>query len=176
MTAAYQIGDKARSATLKTLQHRNTPFTWGVLVICFLFFVPSLLVDRIWINVESVEVNQTNVLGEPIELKVNRKVLQEFKGYFTVDIRRVDGELVYQASSNGAFSYSPGKQLPNPLLMNWWVGGEHELENARKRGFNIGFFYLDTCHTVVIGVWDIPFARRCVQSNVFQVINNEGNT
>lgn len=162
-----------KTVTRQTMANRNTPMTWIILLICFFYFVPSLLMDRIWIHLESTEVSSLNLVGEPITMVVTREVKQEFRGYFTVDIRRTNGELVYQAESDGVFIYGPGKTFPDPLLLEWWLGGRSKMIEAKSRGFDTGFYYIDTCHTVVIGIWDIPFARRCVQSNAFQVIDEK---
>jgi hypothetical protein len=161
------------TVTRQTLSNRNTPMTWMVILICFFYFVPSLLMDRIWIHLETVEVSPLNLVGEPITMVVHREVLREFRGYFTVDIRRTNGELIYSADSEGTFIYGPGKKLPEPLLLTWWMGGQKQMAEARARGFDTGSYYIDTCHTVVLGIWDIPVARRCVQSNIFQVIDEK---
>jgi hypothetical protein len=129
--------------------------------------------DKIWIHLESVDVSPINIEGEGVTMVVKREVLRDFRGYFTVDIRRTNGELIYPAKSEGSFIYSPSKELPDPLYLTWWLGGQKEMAQAKARGFGIGSYYIDTCHTVVLGIWEIPIARRCVQSNTFLIINEK---
>lgn len=156
--------------TIATLQKRNTPFTWVILFIACWFFVPSLIMDKIWMNVKSVHVQEETPFGEVIIMKVEREILRDFQGTFSVSVRRQDGELICQGRPDESFQYRTEGILPEPVTLSYWLGGPEKLMRCRGNGFGEGTYYIDTCHTVVIGSGQVPFARRCVRSNLFTII------
>jgi len=155
--------------TLQTLHKRNTPFTWVILFIAIWFFVPSLLMNNIWLNLKEVHVQEEIMYGEPIYLEVDRDILKDFEGKFTVSIRSGNGELICQGQPDHAFIYRVDNELPVPLTLTYWLGGPEKEIRCRGNGFSTGIYYLDTCHTVVVGSAQIPIARRCVSSNKFRI-------
>lgn len=156
--------------TYATLQKRNTPFNWIVLLVAVWFFIPSLLMNRIWINLKDVHVQEQVVYGEPIYLEVDRVIIRDFEGSFTVSIRTENGELICQGKPDDTFIYRVENELPIPLTLTYWLGGPEKITRCRGNGFSTGVYYLDTCHTVVIGSAQIPIARRCISSNRFAIV------
>lgn len=163
------------SNTYETLKKRNTPFTWIVLFVAAWFFVPSLFMTHIWFDLKSVHINEENILNEDIEMIVEREIIREFNGFFEVSIRKENGTLVCQGRPDSPFIYRVESKLPIPVLLSYWIGGPEKMTRCRKNGFGIGTYYVDTCHTVVIFSNQISFARRCVKSNKFTVVNPEVN-
>jgi hypothetical protein len=159
------------SNTLRTLNQRNTPFTWFILILSFVLFFPSVLVERIWIDVRDIHVVDS-VSPDSVEMHVDRTVLRKFNGMFSVTVRRADGEYICTGAPKEPFEYKPGKDLPSPLYLEWWIGGAHQMDACIDSGFGAGRYFLDTCHIIHATVWDIPFARRCVQSNEFTIEND----
>lgn len=159
------------SKTVETLHRRNTPFVWLVLVVAFLFFVPSLLMDSIWMDLKKVEVKNPSVAGEPIEMYVDREIHRPFTGSYSVTIREIHGEtgeFICEGRPLAPFPYDPARELPEPLHLTWWLGSEAHMNTCKENGFVKGHqFQIRTCHTVVVTVWDLSLARRCVMSNVF---------
>jgi hypothetical protein len=159
--------------TKETLHKRNTPFTWFILLGAFFFFVPSLSMDSIWINLRSVEVKQPINSNGVIELVVDRTIHREFRGVYSVDIKRINGinnEAVCRGKPVTPFFYNPSNELPDPVSLTWWLGGEKNMVECKENGFQEGtLFQVLTCHTVVVSQWDIPLARRCVLSNTFSL-------
>lgn len=154
--------------TQETLQKRNTPFTWMVLILTFFYLVPSLLVPYIWINVRDIHVQQFNVQGDPILMKVDRKIHMNYTGGFSVTVRRTDGEFIYQTNSN-FFRYRVDAKLPEDLDLEWWLGGPDKMKSAIAHGLDTGSFFLNTCHKVAIGPMELVIAKRCVESNHFVI-------
>lgn len=157
--------------TTETLKQRNTPFTWFILVVAFLFFVPSLLMDSIWFHLKSVEVSSPVDSSQMIELAVDREIHRPFRGSYLVTIREINGstqEAICEGKPLQPFPYDPARDLPEPLSLTWWLGSDAYMQTCKENGFTAGKqFQIRTCHTVVATVWDLPLARRCVMSNVF---------
>jgi hypothetical protein len=58
---------------------------------------------------------------------VARQIIRPFRGRYEVEIERVSGseyELYNACGSYGTpeFSYRPGRVLPIPLTLDWWLG------------------------------------------------------
>ena len=158
-----------KSKTAQTLQKRNTPLTWFVLLVSVVFFVPSLLMDSVWINLKSVEVTRHNTIFEKIEIEVDREIHRNFLGSFIVTIRRTNGEFICQGTPDAPIRYNADASLPDPLYLSWWLGGESKMRSCREDGFDDGEFLVETCHKVLTPVWGIPIAGRCILSNEFEV-------
>lgn len=159
--------------TTETLHNRNTPFTWLILFGAFLFFVPSALMSSLWVNLESVHITNPMKDDGVIELTVDREVHRKFKGNYVVTIRKVvdDKEIeICEGMPLAPVTYDPLIDLPEPVSLTWWLGSQAHMDICRQNGFEAGNeFKIRTCHTVLITDWNIPFARRCVYSNMFQL-------
>lgn len=163
------------SNTIQTLQKRNTPFTWMILFISFVFFVPSLMMKYIWMDLKSVHVQEETAYGDMVVMEIDREIIRDFHGTFTVSIRRTNGELVCQGRPDDSFEYKVESVLPIPVSLTYWLGGEEKMTRCRGNGFGEGTYYLDTCHTVVVGSIQYKLARRCVSSNQFTILGRENN-
>jgi hypothetical protein len=65
--------------------------------------------------------------GKSPEMVVARQIKREFRGWYDIEIERVNGsayELFAGCGSYGMqeFTYRPGRVLPNPLTLDWWMG------------------------------------------------------
>lgn len=156
--------------TIDTLKKRNSPLTWFVLALSFIVFVPSLLMGTLWIDLKRIHVSD-GLLHDPIIMEVDRTVKNEFRGTFTVTVRREDGELVCQGYPQKPIIYKKARELPDPLLLAWWLGGSDVMERCDKNGFSAGRYFLTTCQTVLWFTFDYPVARRCVESKVFVLVD-----
>lgn len=155
--------------TRHTLKKRNTPLTWGVILLAAYLFFPSLLFKYIWMDLEKVHVFN---YGDPhlVQMDIERELHRDFRGTFTVDLFYKKGNhFICRGQPIAPFWYKKGNEIPTPTYLEWWIGGETEFEECIVRGFKNGEYYLQTCHTVVWTIYDIPFARRCVRSNYFTV-------
>lgn len=158
------------SNTVRTLKQRNTPLTWFVLFISFMFFIPSLLVEYIWIDLRSVEVTNPSVDLESVIIDVDRTVLRDFRGTYTVTIRTDEGQYVCSGKPSTSIGYNTNERLPEPVTLTWWIGGKRTMDSCRIDGFSIGRYQIETCHKVLITQAEIPIAGRCVMSNIFTIV------
>ena len=159
--------------TTETLHNRNTPFTWIILLAALFFFLPSMLMSYFWVHLESVHISNPVKDDGVIELTVDRQVHRRFKGNYAVTILKINGSNkveVCQGMPLAPVTYDPFVDLPEPVSLTWWLGSEAHMDICRQNGFEVGNeFQIRTCHTVLVTEWNIPFARRCVYSNVFEL-------
>lgn len=155
-----------------TIKKRNTLSTWFILIVSVLFFVPSVFIDKIWINMESIEVQDISKYPGNISMEVDRNIIRNFMGTYAVTIRNADtDQFICIATPPAPFEYRSTSELPEHLTVSWWLGGMNHLNRCRLEGFTTGNFYMISCHSVVSPILNLPIAGRCVESNVFTVVN-----
>lgn len=160
------------SNTLKTLQNRNTISTWAILIACFIYFVPTLVMPYLWIDTKSVFIQDSYTDTETI-MMVDREIKSNFPGHYTVTIYRNGDQFVCQHKSPTSLSYTPDKKLPIPLHLSWWIGGKGKLEQCKGEGYGEGVYSINTCHIVLLPLWEIPIAKSCKMSNLFARVNRK---
>jgi len=156
--------------TYRTLKQRNTLFTWFILTTSFMFFIPSLMMDRIWLDLKSIQVQEINYEGDDVFLHIERVIHRNFTGEYFVNIRSVEGNFICQARSDGVFVYRKDAVLPDHVDIAWWLGSHKKLDECVENGFTTGTFRINTCQKVVDSLWHIPIAQRCVESNLFTIV------
>lgn len=138
-----------------------------ILTTFLLGYVPSFVFKFVWLNLRSVEVS------EDLGIEANRNIIMDFKGSYSVEIRRVsDHKLICSGEPTPRLiNYQKRASLTNPYVSDLWDWAA--LDNPWKIGFcvNNGLvsdesFYLITCH-FAYGIFNILLGKRCVKSNVF---------
>jgi len=156
--------------TSAVVKRMATPFTWLVLFASFLYFVPSVMMSHIWLELKSVDVVHAD---NGLNMIVDRTIHRDFRGSFRVTVRTKEGDIVCYGAPEEPFQYHKNAVLPQPLLLSWWLGSKKELEDCVAAGMGSGDYYLDTCQSVRFTELNIVLARRCVRSNVFTVYRTE---
>lgn len=113
-----------------------------------------------WLEVPSVRVADTQ-LPQPVLMIVDRRIRSEFRGQWTVEIRRqLSGAWVLACTASGAAWYRPSSALPDPLTLDWWTDRQCAVKDA-------GVYRVDTTWRIT----DARFPDRylSVESNTFRV-------
>jgi hypothetical protein len=88
--------------------------------------VPLVVPTSYYYTLDSLHVENA-AFGKSPEMVVARQIKRQFRGWYDIEIERVNGgeyELFAGCGSYGMqeFTYRPGRVLPNPLTLDWWMG------------------------------------------------------
>lgn len=158
--------------TMKNTRHalgrHNNVVGWAVLLGAALLIAPSFLVPILWINLRDVHVDSVPVGGDP-QVTIDRVIHRDQLMGFTTVLRNSDTkEFICQGQATTPFTYRVAAGQVNPLKMGLakWMGPTFPVDCA----VNLlpGRYEVQTCHIVYV-FWRIPFARRCIMSNSFEI-------
>ncbi len=101
-------------------------------------------------------------------MAVDREILGDFRGFFRIDTRRIDGSRLEPVAKcsvghSEVRQYRRGATLPDPLTLNWWIDGKVDPPCTRTPG-------IYTVSTQVCRI--LPGAESCtpwVTSNPFRI-------
>lgn len=138
-----------------------------ILIAAAFIFLPSLFFRWLFIDLQSVTVN------EDLQVVVKREIQRNFLGAFSATLRDADTDkIICFGEVSQPFEYKERAGKTNPIAFNFrqWASLEDRiaLYACMRNGFlSGGRFYITTCHTAYFpNGWKI--GGRCVSSNVFQ--------
>lgn len=126
-------------------------------------------------SLDSVIVKNTVGAGNQIPISVARRIYQDFRGEYTVSVKRLIGDNVIEyCSGQGSISYAKNAILPpsgindGDLNLKWWIGNTQHRDCSQGFILNTGEYLILTCVTVNR---KYTFSQTiCNKSNVFKVI------
>ena len=106
------------------------------------------------------------VVGNPIEMDVDRVITQPFLGDYSVALREFPGRALVCRAGDESIKYDPSNKLPEPLTLHWWAdnGGCSGPKDGR-----VGEFVIDTTWTKRNEELGIPNESITVTSNPFTI-------
>lgn len=120
--------------------------------------VSYLVPASVYMTVESVYAYDTPYGKQP-ELAVVRHIKQDFRGSYSVVVRRVDTLAIACDGSGGPITYRAEAALPEIVTLDWWLGEPCALEPGRY-----------TIHTEwAIDRWLLADARISYDTPEFEV-------
>lgn len=130
-----------------------------------LAFVP---VQWVWFDPEDYFVSDGTPDSVPL-ITFDRVIRREVKMTYHVSIRSLGpnggaGRITCDPT-NGPFTYRPNAELPDPITLDWWTGGDDRCWPQEP-----GTYVSETCWTVVSPFWGlVPPKSVCRKSNVFTI-------
>ena len=113
-----------------------------------------------WMEVKSVRVRDVD-LPHPVIMLADRRIHRDFRGHWTVELRRQNGsDWVLMCTGTGNSWYRPSSALPDPLTLAWWAG-----DGCRPT--TSGVYRVDTTWRIT-DRW-FPDRYLSVESNTFRV-------
>lgn len=143
----------------------------GLIFVGILFFLalaaPSLgtvidpyLPTWFWLDVRSVHVADT-VAGEDPIMTVDRTIRRDFRGDYTVIIKRKRPHgFVFYCAGSGSSDYNTDAALPDPLKLSWWL-------YPARCDLTAGSYRVDTLWRIDTKSGNVREVRK--RSNVFEV-------
>lgn len=136
---------------------------WGsyAAIAAFLLWMAARLVPVWpWFEPRTLLVADSSA-GEPVTIGYQRTIRRETLVGYTAVVRRMPGlEIVCEATAQ-PFLYRPGAELPHPVTLEWWTGGD-------CGDLPAGEYQLDTCWTLTNRLAGLlPERTACLTSNVF---------
>lgn len=134
-----------------------------------------------WIELRAVYIDDPVAFGVDPAVHVDRVIHRSFDGGYDVIVRTEGNVTVCRGRRD--LRYLDDSQLPNsgpgiqagvPLL-SWWAEDPDPGEGCDEIGhLPPGYYSAVTCHRVYLG-GIFSTKERCVSSNVFRVLEEEGN-
>lgn len=109
------------------------------------------------------------VVGQPIHMEVDRTVVRDFEGAYSVKVRALPSRITI-CSGGSEVPYQTDGALPNPLTLAWWSYGAAP---DCMSGLTPGQYELTTCVTIHPDLWLLGPRRACATSNVFTIHREE---
>lgn len=114
-----------------------------------------------WYDAGKMEVEPA-VVGHPLVLDYTGGVRREFKGSYTVVIRRTSDGVIVSEDRSGVFVYTPHSTRPEPLTFGWW--------SPRGTLPLAGTYYVKTCWTIHQPFWGVvPNKSVCTEPSIFRI-------
>ena len=118
-----------------------------------------------WYRLDRVYVSDA-VEGAPVTIAVDRTIISEFDGRYTVTVRRLPGFSAV-CSGGSTVAYTPRAHLPDPLTLEWWSYGA---QPECMRVLHPGEYEMETCITIEPHVMLLGPRRTCRMSNIFEIM------
>ena len=105
---------------------------WALLLV--LPSVERMVPASYWFSVDSVYVHDARAGDDPVMI-VDRTISREFSAKWIAEVERqaYNGTFYVVCQGSSENLYSLGNELPEPLLMSWWVGKQCMLYPGRYR-------------------------------------------
>ena len=104
-------------------------------------------------------------LGRPVRMAVDREILRDFDGRYTVTVRRLpDFDAV--CSGGSSVNYTTQSKLPDPLTLKWWTYGA--IPDCMSQMMP-GQYEITTCIYIEPHILWLPERVLCRKSNVFRI-------
>lgn len=151
----------ARKATVFLI--RNVWLIFGLAYLALAAFPASY-----WYDVGATDIPDAPH-GEPVKILFTGGPLREFRGSYTVTMRRFEtGEIACEARG-GPFPYKPGSKRPNPLTMEWWAPSDNRCHRPP-----VGTYIVTTCWEVEGPMGGlVPDKHVCSQPEAFNVVKKD---
>lgn len=135
-----------------------------------LYAIVSANFQRIWIDLQSVQVSDHHVNQTP-RLEAWREIKRDGVMTYTVTVRRAEThEYMFGSAEPEQINYTTRANATQPLVTSLakWFGapGAYQAKASGSPDYGPGNYYINTCHIKRV-LLVIPF-KRCVQSNVFR--------
>lgn len=114
--------------------HLSERSWWAVILSGFLYMALVAVPASHWIEVRSVHVNDAATPAE-LTLDVDRDIKMFFPGVYSVKIRRSPGGgFVCNTGTSLPIPYRPDAEMPDPLMLWWWLGTTGDLRACEENG------------------------------------------